>query len=582
MGKRSNKAKRSLGSLPKGLVRRGGGGGGKVQDPGNPFEMTAVMKRPKQLVHNRPVSKPKSTKHALESLQRRQTQLRSTIQSSKKANQFVDRRIGQYDPTMSQDDRMLARLVKERTRQSQRISKYRLDDDDDNGHGRINDGTSSFNVLTHKGKRLDPNKSEAIYSDDEDGDGGNLEAIDTELHFGGSGLAVSNNPYGAGPGTTDLSQLYGQTRKTELDDLIARRKAMKAEKMQAKETQAETFEKMDEEFKELSELLRYRKNEKKPLIPPKPTQEEKEMNEWNVEMRQMMVKPKRRATDRTKTPEEIAKEEAERLHELETRRLARMNGDFEEDDFSDIELGGKSAKSRKKTAKKTRKRSEHRNPDELSDSDNEGDQGDGLEVRFTADGLKYFDKDGNVVEKHDNDSSSSSDSDEEANEGSDSDEESSPEVSHPLEVGCRVRGNYRAAEQYGGHESWYDGKITKIHLQKDGSVTYDVEYDDGDFEDGMVPENVRPIEKTQEEKDDMKKQKESDDELQLKRKLAKEKARCVNAWSPKGVCFVCVALGRDLLKIASFYLYLCSSGALLSVLLACSSIDNTQHQTSMQ
>jgi len=43
------------------------------------------------------------------------------------------------------------------------------------------------------------------------------------------------------------------------------------------------------------------------------------------------------ATDRTKTSEEIAKEESEHLHELETRRLARMNGDFDDEDLSDID-----------------------------------------------------------------------------------------------------------------------------------------------------------------------------------------------------------------------------------------------------
>ena len=135
--------------------------------------------------------------------------------------------------------------------------------------------------------------------------------------------------------------------------MIARRKAMKAEKMEAKETQIDTFEKMDDNFGELSALLRYRKNEKRPLIPPKPTQEDLEMNEWNSELRQMMSKPKKRATDRTKTPEEIAKEESERLHELETRRLARMNGDFKEDDLSDISVVDTGKKKLKKRQRNT-------------------------------------------------------------------------------------------------------------------------------------------------------------------------------------------------------------------------------------
>ena len=272
--------------------------------------MPSRMKRPKHVVHNRPVSKPKNTKHVLESLQLRQSQLRTTLKSTKKANILVDQRIGEYNPNMSSADQMLARLVKERTRQSQRSSKFRLDDEDGDNE-----------LLTHKGKKLDPSNMETIYSDDED-DNGQLEAGDTELHFGGAGIKQAANAYG-GSTTSDLAQVYGQ-RKTELDDLIIRRKTLKAEKMHAKETQEDVVEKLDETFGDFSNLLMFRKDEAPPTTKPEPTQEDLEMNEWNKEMKAMMLTPKKRATDRTKTPEEIAKEEAERLHKMETRRLARM------------------------------------------------------------------------------------------------------------------------------------------------------------------------------------------------------------------------------------------------------------------
>ncbi len=480
-----------MGSLPKGLVHKKGS---KKADPGNPFELTAQMKRPKHLVHNRPVSKPKNTKHALESLQRRQVQLRSTLKSSKKVNVMVDRRIGEYDPKMSSSDQMLARLVKERTRQSQRSSKFRLDDDNDD-------------LLTHKGKRLDPNNTEALYSDDED-DYGNLEAVDTELHFGGAGMKQPENQYGDSS-NADLAQVYGQ-RKTELDDLISRRKNIKAEKMQAKEAQVETVEKLDETFGDFSNLLLFRKDQPRPKVKAEPTEEEKEMNEWNMEMKQMMFKPKGRATDRTKTPEEIAKEEAERLHRLETRRLARMNGDFEEDELSDVSLDGIGK------PKKSKRRNVTRNSDELSDSDGEEDmESDKLEVRFTADGLKYFDKEGNIVEKPRDDDTGSEDTDDHA-------DHKLPQ--HPLPKGTRVQGNYRAAEQFDGREAWYDGEITKVHVLADGNVRYDVEYLDGDFEEDMSPENVRPAEKT---KTAVSTDKDTsvDKELQLKRSKARDKAR---------------------------------------------------------
>merc|ERR1712087_831496 len=104
----------------------------------------------------------------------------------------------------------------------------------------------------------------------------------------------------------------------------------------------EKFEALDESFKELASLLQFRdkdqeyklnlERKKKGLL----TEEEKEMDAWDREMKTYQFERKVAATDRTKTPEEIAKEEAERLHELETRRLARMNGDFDDDDLSDV------------------------------------------------------------------------------------------------------------------------------------------------------------------------------------------------------------------------------------------------------
>jgi nucleolar protein 14 len=544
MGKQKNsKAKRSLSSLPKGLVQRKGAKSSFADI--NPFELTSRQKKPKHDVHNRPVSKAKNnTKHTLESLQRRQTQLRSTLKSSKKANVFIDNRIGQYDPTMSRDDQMLARLVKERSRQSQRISKFKLDDDDDNGNGGADDKRS---FLTHKGKPMDPNKmSEAIYSDDEDDDNGNLAAVDTELHFGGGGISSEQqaDPYGGASSAAnalDLANVYGH-RKTELDDLIHRRRILKAEKMQTKEAQEDTVEKMDEAFGELSQLLQFRKNEKAPVIRPKPTEEEIGMKEWNLEMKQIMMKPKRAAaTDRTKTPEEIAKEESERLHEMETRRLARMNGDFEQDDLDDISMDGnkKKSKSSKKQQQQQRKKEkrDQRNPEELSDSDDEPETPE-HEAVFTADGLVYVDKDGKVVKKVGDDDDDDDDAEEEEKNENTSDENDSDISSSdqddnedattiPLEVGARVKGNYRVGEQFDGQESWYDAVITKVNTEPDGTVTYDVDYDDNDFEENMIPKNVRAVEKSPEEQEKGLQKKEEEDMLKLKRKKARDKARYV-------------------------------------------------------
>lgn len=268
-----------------------------------------------------------------------------------------------------------------------------------------------------------------------------------------------------------------------------------------------------------------------------------------------------KATDRTKTPEEIAKEEADRLHKLETRRLARMNGDFDEDDLSDIsddDMGGRRRrKSGKKGVDKKKSSSERGlNPEELSDSDDEKNGGDGREVRFTSDGLVYVDKDGKVVGKvgeeqdenmkdtdsDDDDSEADSqsntseesssrqdlgDSGDEASANISSDDESDEDAHGvtPVQLtkGTKIQGNYRASEQYGGKENWYNGVITAVRKGADGKNSYDVTYDDGDFEEGMIEENVRLLPKSKKELDE---EKAKDSEAVVaKRKKLKAKMR---------------------------------------------------------
>ena len=75
------------------------------------------------------------------SLERRRTQLKKSLDDSRKANAFVDRRIGEYDNTMSREDQNLARIVRERSRRSKRVSKFALDGDDNDTDGPL---------LTHK------------------------------------------------------------------------------------------------------------------------------------------------------------------------------------------------------------------------------------------------------------------------------------------------------------------------------------------------------------------------------------------------------------------------------------------------
>ena len=112
-----------------------------------------------------------------------------------------------------------------------------------------------------------------------------------------------------------------------------------------------------------------------------------------------------KATDRTKPPEEVAKDEADRLHALESKRLARMAGDLlSEDELSDISgdegtAGGRRTRRGRRGkdgAGRGKARDGPAGPEELSDSDDGGAEEE-PEARFTADGLVYVDRDGRVV-----------------------------------------------------------------------------------------------------------------------------------------------------------------------------------------
>mmetsp|Transcript_24863 Transcript_24863/g.36768 ORF Transcript_24863/g.36768 Transcript_24863/m.36768 type:complete len:1065 (+) Transcript_24863:87-3281(+) len=566
MGKR--KFTKKLSSLPKGLpTPKSKRARASIAESANinPFESARASsaKAPKFHVHNRPISGRINPNNAIKgagsalkrALDNRKAGLRQSMQKNKKAGAFIDRRIGESRKAeMTEEERMLARIVRERASRSKKRDKYALGED-------VGNDTSLS--MTHKGQAIDEsytgkNDAYAILSDEEDDKyGGQLERADTEMHFGGGEFdeemvrLANSNPYGPSGGAKETLGDRYRTRKEELDDLIMRKKYEKAEKAKAKEEQVETFEEFDENFKELASLLKFRDKEKDRRTVTQArkdgtqSQTDKEMDEWDTEMKSFMFERRVKATDRTKTTEEIAKGEAERLHELETRRLARMSGDFEDDDFSDISDDEEDIKSKKKRGKKTKEKTakrRDRNPDELDSEDEEDDE---LEAKFTADGLVYVDKEGNIVKKageeksdeeeenpqdsSDEDSDNLGASDDDASfdsgDGLSSGEESDMDEDTILEVGTQVKGKYLADQQMDGKSKWYRGQIKSVKTDEAGNTLYDILYDDGDVEEGAKPENVRRRKESANEKKVEEEMKQKLAEISSKRRKAKQKAR---------------------------------------------------------
>ncbi|KAL3796535.1 hypothetical protein ACHAW5_004437 [Stephanodiscus triporus] len=485
-GRSKNKTRRSTGTLPRGIPHRGGvgGRGGSVVNPFDYARTKNSASRVKHPVHNKLVpgahrggSAAGDNAKLAESMARRREHLSRRIADSGKANTFVDRRIGEA--------------------------------------------------------------AAAARSNDHDGhDGPDFDSENTRERgaYGGGG--------DEGGGTDDMGRAY-RSRREELEDRIRMKKMAKAERMKRKEDQAETFETMDESFAELSRLLNFRDKEQERVqkrearMRGELSQEEKEMDDWDKEMKTYLFERKVKATDRTKTPEEIAKARADELHAMESKRLARMAGDFlSEDEFSDISdddgggrRGGKKRKRHggdKGGGKSTTKKmggGGYSNPEEMDEDD---DDENGMKekkrgVRFTADGLMYVDEHDNVIgkvgeEEEEKDDDDGEESEEESDDGSsdearghrdlggsedeasavasssdedDGDDESVQDAVVEYKEGMAVQGNYHADEQYGKRATWYNGTITSIRQDDDGKFVYDVAYEDGDFEEGMKAENVR-------------------------------------------------------------------------------------------
>ncbi len=337
MGKRKYQKKPS--SLPKGLPIPKNKKMRMTNNANiNPFESARASsaKAPKFQVHNRSISGRSSGNNPLKgagsalkrAIENRKRGLKESMEKNKKAGAFVDRRIGESRKSeMTEEERMMARIIRERSRRSKKHDKYSLDDDGPSGDPSLS--------LTHRGRVIDDSytgkvdASDVILSDDEDKYGGQLERADTELHFGGGAFdrervrQASNNPYGPSGGAKieSIGDRY-RSRKEELDDLIMRKKYEKAEKAKRKEEQGmfsihaimkvclasyffieyfltcyclvlivEKFEELDDNFKALAEMLNFRDKEKdrKEFFESRKagtlSQDDKEMDEWDKEMK---------------------------------------------------------------------------------------------------------------------------------------------------------------------------------------------------------------------------------------------------------------------------------------------------------
>jgi nucleolar protein 14 len=320
----------------------------QIRDSFNPFEMRQASRpakfesaslqpaktgRYKDILH-----RPGVTKSAGE--QMRRATLLPELNRRNKTGGLVDRRIGEGDIGMTPEERATERYAMEKQRKKGG-SMFDLEGSDDEG---------GFG-LTHGGKKI-----QDLATDDfkDDVSGGSDDDSDGELmrkKRRRSDVDDDEEQYGADMEEKPQEPERKKTKNEVMQEVIAKSKQYKYERQKVAEEDEDIREKIDKEMSEMLALLSGHKPPTKAQLLEKAEAKagaaginpDRQLlidsmdrvqadKEYDIRMRQYAQDTRAKPSDRTKTAEEKAAAEAERLRKLEEKRAKRMNGEDVSDD----------------------------------------------------------------------------------------------------------------------------------------------------------------------------------------------------------------------------------------------------------
>lgn len=300
-------------------MKKKSGGGGLGLAKNNPFEEQWIKK----------------TKNDLLAKKRERPNSRAFTFSGR--NKVQDQRVGEKNPKLSEEDRYLARLQRERSRGTKKRKRFNIEDDVEEEEGQRKPGSKNLKVDEFPMK--DPtawkyfmlNEANDDYQEgSENGDSDVEESTDKRL----SRTRVDGN---ARDSDSDAS-VEPRTHQEVMNEVMMKSKMYKEQRQQTKAADEIQREALDEALPELMDLLR-KSDEQKPASVD--DDDDTNASSFNYEATLQALTMDRRAqpTHRLKTKEEKEVEERERLEELERTRLARMRGtdEIDEDDDNAVE-----------------------------------------------------------------------------------------------------------------------------------------------------------------------------------------------------------------------------------------------------
>ncbi|KAI8632062.1 Nop14-like protein [Xylariaceae sp. FL1651] len=384
----SKKQKRKIAQNGKANTNKRAAALENIREQFNPFDFKHNARGPKfQVTTNRPVlgdaakgitGRPSDAK-AIGEERRRQTLL-VEMNRRNKTGGIRDQRFGENDASMTYEEKMMQRFVKEK--QSYKASMFDLEDDE------------PTEGLTHMGKTLP-----FLEKDD-------FEETDLlDLEGSESGNESAGNPRSlkrvrdldeAESGDDEDAKGEPERKKTKQEvynEIITKSKLHKAERQAQKDADDDLREELDQELSDLQALL-FSKSKapgsgdvdsaSKSTVSGK----EKMERDYDMRLRQLAMDSRAKPSERTLTEEEKAQREVEKLKELEDKRQKRMRGE----ESSDSEGEGREEDSHEV-------QSVAKEPRGLFEEENDEFQlGPGVRTRPTATELGFDDEDDFIVE----------------------------------------------------------------------------------------------------------------------------------------------------------------------------------------
>ncbi|XP_031385805.1 nucleolar protein 14 isoform X2 [Punica granatum] len=320
----------------------------KVKAPklNNPFETIWSRRKFDILGKNRKGEERRVGLARSRAIDKRKKTLLKEYEQSGKASVFVDKRIGEDNEEIGEFQKALLRSQREFKLKLSKKSKYNLSDgeEDDLGLGGSFEGTDDF-------------EDEMLPEDD---DGAEPTERDSHVLKQLDSRSILNS---AETDVTEGEENKPKSKKEVMEEIIFKSKLFKAQKAKDKEENEQLMEELDKNFTSLvqSEALLSltepsKMNALKALvnknIPKGNSASNESSSTQKVEtfmqdkpdsydklVKEMSLDMRARPSDRTKTPEEIAQEERERLEQLEEERRKRMLGmdDQSDEDGEDAE-----------------------------------------------------------------------------------------------------------------------------------------------------------------------------------------------------------------------------------------------------